>query len=71
VLVPVGALLLNIALQNLIAFYKAHREANASKPLEEQEPMMDDAFIIELLGSDSQALLDKIAQWNAEHPPTT
>lgn len=65
---PVGVLLLNVALQNLIAFYKAQREANAQRPPEEQVPMMDDAFIIDLLGSDSQALLDKIAQWNADHP---
>ena len=67
VLIP----LLNIALQNLIAFYKARREENAQLPPGEQVPMMDDAFIIDLLGTDSQNLLDKINQWNAEHPPTT
>lgn len=54
--------LLNSALPVLIALYKQLRDANPN------DPAMTDDFIVELLRTDSQRVVDKANEWLAAHP---
>lgn len=56
--------LLNVLLPHAISLYKMLRSQNPD------QPAMTDEFIIDLLRSDAQAVMDKANAWNLAHPPS-